>query len=294
MNEFKYVTPQSLKETVALISEYKGRARVVAGGTDWLAKMKKGLPMPEVLVNIECVSDLNYIRHTAKSGLRIGAVTPLSAIEKSDVIRNKFPLLTQAVSSMASPFLRNRATIGGNIGNAAPSADTAPALIALGAKVKVVGRDSEKIIPIEEFFTGPGQTALKEGQIISEIQVPDLPPRSAGAYLKHKRREGADLAVVGVAALVSLERDKDNLKDIRLALGAVAPTPIRANKAEEILRGQRVTDELLEKAGKAASDESQPIDDARGSADYRKKLVAILVARAVKQAVDSISAITNG
>jgi CO/xanthine dehydrogenase FAD-binding subunit len=288
MDDLKYVNPESLLETVALISEYQGRAKIIAGGTDLLARMKKGLPLPEVLINVECVDELHYIKYSAKSGLLIGAATSLAAVEKSDLVKARFPVLAQAVGLMASPFLRNRATIGGNLCNAAPSADTAPALMVLGAKIKIAGMDYEKIVPVEKFFTGPGQTVLKSGQVITEIQVPDPPARSAAVYLKQKRRNGADLAVVGVAALLTLEKDGDSIKDVHIALGAVAPTPIRAKKAEHLLQGQKLTDQILIDAGQLASDESSPIDDARSSADYRKKLVAVLVRRAVAQAFEAV------
>jgi carbon-monoxide dehydrogenase medium subunit len=287
MNDLKYVNPESLRETVALISEYQGRAKIIAGGTDLLAKMKKGFSLPEVLINVECVDELHYIRYSPKSGLLIGAATSLAAVEKSDLVNARFPILAQAVGLMASPFLRNRATIGGNLCNAAPSADTAPALMVLGARIKIVGMDYEKVVPVEKFFTGPGQTVLKSCQVITEIQVPDLPARSAAVYLKQKRRNGADLAVVGVAVQLTLEKHGDTIKDVHIALGAVAPTPIRAKKAEHLLQGHALTDQILIQAGELASVESSPIDDARSSADYRKKLVVVLVRRAVAQAFEA-------
>jgi CO/xanthine dehydrogenase FAD-binding subunit len=287
MVDFTYTSPQSLLETLALISEYQGRAKIIAGGSDLLAKMKKGLPMPEVLINVECVDELHYINHSSGKGLRIGAATSLSSLGKSDLILSKFPVLAQAINSMASPFLRNRATIGGNLCNAAPSADTVPALIVLGSKVKISGLDFEKVVRVEEFFTGPGQTVLKPGQMVTEIQVPDLSPGCSAVYLKQKRRNGADLAVVGVAALLTLGKDHETLKDVRIALGAVAPTPIRSRKAENILNGRKLTPEILIEAGKAAAAESSPIDDSRSSADYRKKLVAVMTRRAVAQAFET-------
>ena len=231
MAEFEHIAPQSIKEAIALISEYQGNARVIAGGTDLLAMMKKGLEMPKVLINIECIPELNYINYNLTEGMQIGAATPLSALEKSVLIKSKFPVLAQAVGSMASPIIRNRATIGGNICNAAPSADTVPALIVLRAKLIIAAIGGEKVIPIEEFFTGPGQTVIQPGQIVKEISVPEMPAGSSAAYLKHKRRKGADLAVVGVAAMVTLDSDFRSsggqskiddiiIKDIRVALGA--------------------------------------------------------------------------
>jgi carbon-monoxide dehydrogenase medium subunit len=301
MDEFKYISPTSLDETLALISEYKGRAKVIAGGTDILAKLKKGLPLPEILINIEGVRDLDYIKYDIAGGLSIGAATPVASLECSPLIKSRFPVLSQAAAMLGSPVIRSRATIGGNICNAAPSADTAPALMALGARIRITGRDGETVVPLENFFAGPGETVLKPGHILVEIQVPEMPPVSGAAYIKQKRRAGADLAVAGVAVMITLENesgitgsspsvDMTNsvLKDVRIVLGAVAPTPIRAIEAENILRGQKISGELMTEAGQAAADASRPINDGRSTADYRKKLVAVLVPRAIKQALEQI------
>jgi CO/xanthine dehydrogenase FAD-binding subunit len=243
MTELKYLIPRSLKETLVLISEYKGKARLIAGGTDLLAKMKRGVETPEVLINIREVQDLSYIKYDIVNGLRIGALTPLSDIENSPAIRNKFSVLSQTASMMASPNVRAQASIGGNLCNAAPSADTAPALIVLGAKVNISGVEGNRIVPVEDFFAGPGKTVLKRGELLSEIQIPDMPPQSGAVYLKQKRREGSDLAVVGVAVLITMDtsvcgqsgpynvnRLDVRVGDIRIAMGAVAPIPLRALK----------------------------------------------------------------
>jgi carbon-monoxide dehydrogenase medium subunit len=184
---------------------------------------------------------------------------------------------------LGTPAIRNQATLGGNLCNAAPSADTAPPLLVLGANAKIVGKEGEKIVPIEDFFVGPGQTVLGQDHLLAEIRVPNIPARSGGAYLKQKRRRGADLAVVGVAAWVVV-RGKV-LEDVKVALGAVAPTPIRAKEAEEILRGRKLDQELLEKSGQAAASEASPIDDIRSSADYRRELLAVLTKRAITRAI---------
>jgi CO/xanthine dehydrogenase FAD-binding subunit len=298
VNETKYWTPQSLKEAIVLLREYQGQAGVLAGGTDVLARIKKGQETPEVLINIEGIHELNYIDFKAEVGLCIGALTPLSAIEKSPEIQKYFPVLANAAGLMASPTIRSRATIGGNLGNAAPSADIAPSLLVLGASILVSSMEGEKVIPLDVFFTGPGSTALQPGQIISGIRVPLVAPGSGAVYLKQKRREGADLAVAGVAAMVTVKRgvlqDQTSpkgsqgniIEEIKIALGAVAPTPIRARQAENLLRGKQPSDDLLEEAGRIASAESQPINDIRSSAEYRRKVVAVLTTRAVRQALE--------
>ncbi len=284
MNESKYLTPKATAEAISIISRYKRKAQIIAGGSDLIVGMKRRQILPEVIVNLAGISELNYINYDQATGLRLGALTPISAIENSSVIKNEFGILAQAAGTLGTPTIRQRATIGGNLCNAAPSADTAPALLVLEAKVKIVGREGEKVIPIDDFFTGPGETVLKPGEMLTEIQIPNMPPQSGAAYMKQIRGRGVDIAVVGVAALATMEDDV--LTDVKIALGAVAPTPIRARQAEAILKGKKLKAQLLEESGQAASHESSPIDDARSSADYRRKLVTVLVKRAVGQAVE--------
>jgi carbon-monoxide dehydrogenase medium subunit len=184
---------------------------------------------------------------------------------------------------LGTPAIRNQATLGGNLCNAAPSADTAPPLLVLGAMAKMVGKEGEKIVPLEDFFVGPGQTILGHNRLLTEIQIPNVLPHGGGAYLKQKRRQGADLAVVGVAVLVVMEGKV--LRDVKIGLGAVAPTPIRAKRTEEILKGRKLDQELLEICGQAAAEEASPIDDIRGSADYRRELLMVVTKRAITQAI---------
>lgn len=279
----EYYAPKSLEEAISLLGQYREKAKIVSGGTDFLMKLKQKQAVPDCLISLGDICELNYIKDDGTKGLRIGALTTIGDIANSSLIRDKFSILAQAASMLGTPSIRNQATIGGNLCNAAPSADTAPPLLVLEAKVKLVGKDGEKVIPIQNFFVGPGQTMLEHGQILTEIQIPNLQPNNRGAYLKQTRRQGSDLAVVGVAVLVVMEGEV--LKDVRIALGAVAPTPIRSKKAEGILRGKKLNDKLLEESSQAASSDSKPIDDLRGSADYRRKLVTVLTKRAITQAV---------
>ncbi len=301
MNEQKYLSPQTIEEAISLVSRYTAKAKIIAGGTDLVVQIKKKEVHPQVVISIAGVSALNYIKYDKETGLSIGALTPVSAIEQSDIVKSKFPVLAEAAGTLGSPMIRERATIGGNLCNAAPSADTAPALIVLGAKVKLAGARGERIIPLEEFFKGPGETALKPGEMLTEIQVPNMPPQSGAAYLKQKRRMGADLAVVGVAALVTMTGDicssdvpyltntvNVRINDVKIALGAVAPTPIRAKATEAILKGNNPGEKLLEEACRAAYDECKPIDDCRSTAGYRRELVAVLTKRAVAQAIERV------
>ena len=286
MNAPKYLVPKTLKEACLLLSKHKDEARVIAGGTDILVQMKHGEALPRYIINIRNIPEQDYIIYDKKNGLSIGALATIHAIEDSSVVQEKFGILAQAASQLGTAQIRNQATIAGNLCNAAPSAELAPALIVLGARVKIVGAGEERVVPIEDFFTGPGQTVLKADEILSEVQVPNLLPHSSGVYLKHTIRKALDLAIVGVGVMVTMEGDI--LSNVKIALGAVAPIPMRAKKAEGVLIGKKIKDELLEKAGLIAAEESSPISDVRGSAEYRRKMVKVLVGRAIRQAVEQV------
>ena len=279
----KVFTARSVKEAVSFLSEYGEKARFVSGATDLLMQLKRGEAAPECLIRLGEIRELDFITYDESGGLRVGSLTTVGEVANSQLIRSKFSILAQAAGMLGTPAVRNQATLGGNLCNAAPSADTAPPLLVLGATVKIVGKGGEKIVPLEDFFVGPGQTILGRDRLLAEIQVPNIPAHSGGAYLKQKRRQGADLAVVGVAALVVIRGEV--LEDVKIALGAVAPTPIRARKAEGILKGRKPGPDLLEKSGQAAAGEASPIDDIRGSANYRRELLAVLTTRAITQAI---------
>ena len=283
--KFEYRMPKTLKEALDQLSKKGGgKVKVFAGGTDLIPKLRRReVEAPEILVDLKGIPKLDYIQYNAKSGLRIGPLTTISAIEGSSVVRDHFSVLAQAAHSIASPQVRNRGTIAGNICNAVPSADSAPALLTLNARLKLVSLKGERTVKIEDFFTGPNDTVLTGKEILREIQVPPLHGKGKGVYLKLSPRRAMDLAIVGVAVVVIPE---DGIcRDIRVALGAVSPTPIRAKKAEDILRGQRFSDELIERVAQVASEETCPIDDHRASAGYRKEMVAVLVRRAINEAV---------
>ena len=284
--KIEYFTPKTIEEARSLVLKYKGEAKIIAGGTDLVVQMKHKEVLPRHIINIRGISGQDYIVHDEKEGLRIGAMATIRSIEVSPVVREKFNILAQAASELGSAQVRNRATIAGNLCNAAPSAETAPPLIVLGAKAKILGADGERTVLIENFFTGPGQTVLRPDEILVEIQVPNLLPRSSGVYIKHTIRKALDLAIVGVAVIVTL--DGDTLSDVKIALGAVAPTPVRATRAEDVLRGNQIDDDLLQKAAQAAFNQCSPIDDIRSSAEYRCKMIKVLVPRAIKQAAAQV------
>jgi CO/xanthine dehydrogenase FAD-binding subunit len=284
---FEYHAPVSLPEALELLSQWGEKAKVFAGGTDLLVSMKKREVTPEHLINLKGISELKGISDE-KEGLKIGPLVTLDEIERSKVIKEKYSILWEAVSVMASPQVRTLGTIGGNLSSAVPSADTAPPLIALGASVSLKGIHGERRVRVEDFFKGPGESVLKPDEILIQILIPKPSQRSSGTYLKMMRRNALDLALVGVAVLLRLDLNKEVCKEARIVLGAVAPTPIRALKAEEILIGKEVSEALAKEAGRMASEEARPISDVRASMEYRQTIISILTKRALMKAHNTI------
>ena len=285
---FTYLEATSLEEACALLREHSSDARVLAGGTDLLVKMKHRRLVPTHVVNIKGIPGLNYIEHEPGENLRIGALTSIESVKRSLTVRKKFPVLQQAAAYMATIAIRNRATLVGNICNGSPSAEASPALIVLGAEARIVGPGSERVVAVEDFFTGPGCTVLEPAEIVAEILVPEPPAGSAAVYEKHSLRR-MDVAMVGVAALVVPERGAGEgpagCGDIKIALSAVAPTPVRAKNAEAVLRGSVPTLDLVAAAARAAAEESRPVTDIRGKAETRRSIVEKLTAQVLLQAM---------
>ena len=281
--KFTYFTPATIEDASSLLLKYRGEARVLAGGTDLLVKMKNRRMLPSCLINIKSIPDLDYIRVDEQNALHIGALVTLEPIKNSPVVQQKFSVLAQAAGAVGSTAIRNVATIGGNLCNASPSADTAPALLAIGAKVTLASPDGKRTMALADFFTGPGNTVLQPGEILIEIEVPHPPAKSAGVYLKHSLRQ-MDIAAVGVAVTVVLHGE--TCADVRIIMGAVAPTPLRASKAEAVVRGKIPNQDLVRLAGEIAAGEAHPIDDIRSSAAHRREVTGMLVAQAIEQAID--------
>lgn len=284
--KFDYLEAKTVEEACSLLSQYKGKARLIAGGTDLLVAMRRGKITPLYVINVKTIPNLDYVSYDG-DGLRIGALATLSDIESSPLIRDRFPIIADSAHQIGTQQVRNVGTIGGNLGNAAPSADMAPSLIGLGAKAKLKGPKGERVVALEEFFTGPGETTLQAGEMLIEIQVPNSPPHTRGVYLKLPARTAIDLAAVGVAAVVTLDSKGANIVDAKIVLGAVAPIPMRARQAEDIIKGKAINNELIEKAAQVAAEEAKPISDVRGSAGYRKEIVRVLTNRAIRQVVTS-------
>jgi CO/xanthine dehydrogenase FAD-binding subunit len=279
---FDFYQPTTLKEASRLLKDNGPGGRLLAGGTDLVIALKEKGLLPKYLVDLKRVPGLTGIRENSDGSITIGALTTMREIEISPLITERFPFLAQSAAEVGSIQIRNRATIGGNMANATPSADTAPALIALNATAKIVGLNGERAVPLEEFFKGPGQTVMRAEEVLTEIDIPKTGPRLVGEYIKFSPREMMDLAYVGIAVAYNLNDKKCD--GVRIVLGAVAPTPIRARRAEAVLEGQSLTAALAEKAGQVAVEEAKPISDVRSSADYRRAMVGAMTTRAILNA----------
>ena len=283
--EFEYLAPQSLQEACAMLLEHGEDAQVLAGGSDLLVKMKDGRTRPSVLVSLKNLDGLKPIRYDASIGaVVIGARATHSEVMNSRVLLEKYRSVCEAAHSMAAHQIRNVGTVGGNLVNAVPSADMPPILIALDARVRIAGRLRERTVPLEEFFVGPGRTVLEKGEILADIIIPDQPATGSN-YKRFGLRRAGSIAVSGVAC--SVTASDGVCREARVVLGAVAPTPMRSREAERILRGARISPELIAEAGKAAGAEAKPIDDIRGSIEYRRNLVDVLTRRSLKAAFEN-------
>ncbi len=281
---FEFYQPATLQEASRLLKENGPGGRFLAGGTDLVIAMKEKGLLPRYIVDLKRLPGLSGIRENSDGSVSLGALTTMYEIETSALIKKKYPFLAQSAAEVGSIQIRNRATIGGNMANATPSADTAPALIALNATARIASASCERTIALEEFFKGPGQTFMSPEEILTEVTIPKIAPRLVGEYIKFSPREMMDLAYVGVAVAYSLRAGDKKCTRVRIVLGAVAPTPIRAMRAEAVLEGQVLSEALAEKAGQIAAEEAKPISDVRSSADYRRAMVGTMTKRALLNA----------
>ena len=310
MKKFDYLRPQSLEEVLSLLNQHGKKAKLIAGGTDVIVMIKQKAIAPDVLISLQGIPGLDQIKYNGS--LSIGPMVTHRAIEKSEVIRKYFSALTDAADCLGSVQIRNVATIGGNICTAAPSADTATPLLVLGTQVTIKNPKEERTLPVEQFFKGPGESVLKTGEMVKELLIPRLLPNTGSAYYKLQRRLALDLPILGVSVLLSLDKnmvtcsdllctaspistllhkmEEDGIicKDVRIALGVAAPTPMRALKAEALLRGKKLSDELLEEVANTASQEAQPRDSIRGEAWYRKDMIRVLVKRMAMKSIERV------
>jgi CO/xanthine dehydrogenase FAD-binding subunit len=276
VRRFDYAAPTTVKEACQLLTT-NPNARPLAGGTDLLIQMKeRGRPVP-LLVSLRWVEELASLKTNGQ--LEIGAMVTCGEVAWSEAIKKDWPGLVDGADLVGSVQIRNKGTVGGNVCNAAPSADVVPALIVLGATARVVGPGGERTLPLGELFRGPGQTALAAGEVLVGLTVPKSEAGSGSAYLRHVPRREMDIAVVGVAVQLQLEGDGRTVKDARVALASVAPTPIRSAAAEQALIGSQLNDEALRRAGEGAAADARPISDVRATADYRRELLKVYTRR---------------
>jgi CO/xanthine dehydrogenase FAD-binding subunit len=282
---FDYYRPSSLDETLQLVKSMRGEASVLAGGTDLIPRLRHGTIHPRAVVDIGELDELRIIDLTEHE-VQIGTLATHAELAASTLIQSDFSALAAACRAVAGPPVRNRGTIGGNLANASPAADTAPPLLALDARVHLVSHQGPREVPLTDFFVGPGETSMRQGELIASISAPLQPPRSAGVFLKYGRRSQMAIAVVSVAVHVTFADGPEEASQVRIALGSVAPVPMRAYEAEELLVGTPCTAVEVKKAARRAADATRPISDIRASADYRRLLTSVLVERAVLSAVD--------
>lgn len=280
---FQFQSPGSISECVELLDYHKSNARLLAGGTDLVVKLHSRAIQPKVVISLGAVTELSKLKRNDDGSVYIGAMNTLREIIRSNLLSGGFDVIRQAASKVSSMQIRNVATIGGNSCNAAPSADTVPGLIACESIAQIVGPKGERSLPLEGFFTGPGQTVLSAGEILAGFHVPPSLPGTGGVYKKYSIRENTELAIVGVAARLTLNKDRC-VQRCRLVLGAVAPTPLRVQRAEQLLLGCRYKKELIEKVAQVAAEDSRPISDQRSTAQYRREMVRIWVCYAIDEA----------
>lgn len=287
MTPFEYRTPKSLKEVHANLKEFGSDAKLVAGGTALIIMMKQRLLRPSCLISLRSVRGLNGIE-LQNGGLRIGGLATHRQLETSPLIRRRLPMLAETYHHVATLRVRNMATVGGGLAHADPNQDPPPSLIALGANLKATSANGSRVIPMDEFFKDYYETVLNPDELITEVMVPKLPLNSGAAYIKFLPRTADDYATVSAAAVLTLDKSNKTVADVRIALGSVGVTPIRATAAEAVLRGQPLKTEAFAEAGEKAKEAVDPISDFRGSAGYKKDMAAVFVRRALERALGDL------
>ena len=286
MIRFDYLEPATLSEAFSLLEQHGDNARVIAGGTSLIIWMRQRLLMPKVVIGLGRIPDFDTITFDPQEGLRLGAGARHRDIELSPAVKQHYPLLHETFRKVAQPRIRNMGTIGGNLAGGDPLTDPGASLIALDAELTLARSNATRTVSVEDFFVDYYQTALEPGELLTEIRVPP-PQRPGWSHIKFTPRSVEDFATVGVA--MTLRAKEGSCEDVRLALNSVASTIVRAKRAEDVLRGQRLSDDLLREAGEIAATEVDPMDDNRGSADYKRDLVKVLVRRAAEQAIQRLS-----
>jgi carbon-monoxide dehydrogenase medium subunit len=282
IHDFTYLQPGTLQEVLSMLADHKDECKIICGGQSLLIVMRQGLVVTDYVIDIKGLKELNYITYDEKQGLRMGATTTHRTVEKSNLLKQKYPVLVAVERKLASIQVRNWGTIGGNLAHGDSSGDLAPVLIALDAKIKLSSSKGSRVIPLEAFYTGLFETALKNDELVVEVQVPPVRPRVATAYSKFNLIEN-DQGIVGVAAMVEVDQSRA-CKDARIVLSNAGVTPIRAKNGEKALSGKKLSDALLTEAAGAAAEEADPVSDIHASEEYRRQVISILTKRIVRQA----------
>jgi CO/xanthine dehydrogenase FAD-binding subunit len=281
--KFDFIAPSSMEDACKIMAELGEKARPIAGGTDLLVNMKKKIFSPRYLVSISGIASLKEVESTA-GNLRIGAGCTVADLADSTIVAKRLIAICHSAASIGSPLVRNRATIGGNIGSARPAADLPPVLMVCGALVVLTSETGERNLPLDTFFTGPGFTRCHKDEIITAIHVPVPVPGSGAGYLNLGPRKAADCNIINVASFLALDSD-GTIKESRIVMGSVGPTPIPAPSAERLLLGEKPGEQLFKRAGAAAARDSTPIDDFRGSAQYKRAMAGVLTERTLHMAL---------
>lgn len=284
--KFEYHEPTTLEEALTLLSELGGNAKLLAGGTDVLVRMKQKIDRPGHLISVARVPGLDRIIPRNGHSVSVGPGVSAATLSRHELIMDRFTPVALAAGRLGAPMIRNRATIGGNLVTARPAADLPPACMVLNADLKLKSAVSERTVPVTEFFVGPGETLIEPHELLVSIHVETPPPWSGGAYIKLGARKTLEISMVNCAALITLQSPDGPIIDARIALGAVAPTPVRAYGAEQLLIGERPSAELFQKAGEVGVGLCSPITDHRGTMEYRCLMIEVLTRRALTAAVE--------
>lgn len=285
MREFDFAAPHNLQDAIDLLAGASPEARPLAGGTDLIAQIKENRRSPSLVVDIKKIPELNVLSYDT-AGLRVGAAVSCTRIASFAAVKEHYPALAEACGLIGSYQIQNRAALGGNFCNAAPSADAVPPVLSYSGSLILAGPNGQRELPAEAFFAGPGHTVLQKGEVLVEIRMPTPPAHSGAAYLRFIPREEMDIAVVGVGSFVQLSADRQRCEQARISLAAVAPTPVRASEAEAFVAGKTLDDATITQAGELAAKAAKPISDVRGSAAYRIELVKVLTRRTLHKAVE--------
>ncbi|MCJ7809185.1 MAG: xanthine dehydrogenase family protein subunit M [Desulfobulbaceae bacterium] len=286
--KFEYHEPLTVDEACRILGELGQKAKLLAGGTDLIVNMKKKVLSPTHVVSLSGIADLKGL-DSANGTVKLGACLTASEIAQSETIQKSFSALCKGAASLGSPLIRNLATVAGNLVSARPAADFQPPLLAYGAQVVLVKSSGERVVPLSDFFKGPGQTVMDPDELLTQIILTKPPAGSGAGYFKLGLRKTLEISLTNAAAYLSLDPD-GTIKTARIFLGSVAPTPLRSPSAEKVLTGEKPGEALFERAGEAAAGDSKPIDDFRASADYKKAMVAVLTKRALNMAFQEANA----